>query len=62
MLDPELFEEDSDELEVIALVRSRERVPESPDACCANDASVAVEPGFVVPKAHMTVCVLSELA
>lgn len=63
-LDPEpaVAGSDTEEFEERALVRSRERVPELPDACCVSCASVADEPGFVVPNAQMTVCFVSELA
>lgn len=59
--DPEAAGSPTEEPEDSALVRSSERVPEFPAACCVKGASAAEDPGFVVPNAQMTVCFVTEL-
>ena len=41
-------------------VKSNESVPD--DRCCCKFADTEDEPGFVVPKAQMSDCVVSEFA
>lgn len=48
------------EVELMALVRSRVRVPEP--RCCCKLAFTAEESGFVVPNAQMISCWVSEFA
>lgn len=48
------------ELELMVLVRSRTKTPES--LCWSKFASTADEDGAVVPKAHIMFCWVSEFA